>query len=164
MRELLALTALCLAALACAPADTPPARDAAADAAEIRAGNDAWIAAFQSRNLEALGSVYATDAILYPPGSPPVTGREAIAATFAPMIEGGLGGSTTVEETKVSGEMGYQIGSYTLTDPAGNTVDQGHFVEIWGLEDGRWVLTRDIFNTDLGPAEPAGDEAGEGEA
>ena len=164
MRQALGVLLLSVALAACAPTETTPVRDTAADLAAIEAGNAAWATAFNAGDLDALGAVYATDAVLYPPGSPPVTGRSAIVQAFSPMIQAGLSGALAPEETRVSGEMGYQIGSFALATAAGDAVDAGHFVEIWGLEDGRWVLTRDIFNSDLpqeeATAEP-GDEAAE---
>lgn len=152
MRGLLGLLVLSIAVLSCAPTETAPPRDAEADRAAIRAGNEAWLTTFNSGNREGLAAVYASDAILYPPGSPPVAGREAITGAFGGMIDAGISGEIAVEETEVSGPLGYQIGSFVLTAADGGLVDEGHFVEIWGLEDGRWVMRRDIFNSDLPPA------------
>ncbi len=161
MRRVLGLLVLSTVALSCAPAPSVPPRDPEADRAAVRAGNQTWVATFNAGDREGLAAVYASEAILYPPGSPPISGREEVAEAFGGMIDAGMSAAIVVEETEVSGEQGYQIGSFVLTTAAGDVADEGHFVEIWGLEDGRWVLRRDIFNSDLPPKEEAAEPAEE---
>jgi ketosteroid isomerase-like protein len=52
-----------------------------------------------------------------------------------------------------SGDMGYSMGSYTLTmkDAQGNPVtDHGKYTEVWKKQaDGKWKTVADMWNSDL---------------
>jgi ketosteroid isomerase-like protein len=47
-----------------------------------------------------------------------------------------------------------EVGTYTLTSKDGKEVDKGKYIDLWKMEDGKWKLHRDIFNSDL-PCPPA---------
>jgi ketosteroid isomerase-like protein len=36
-----------------------------------------------------------------------------------------------------------------MTDKDGKEIDRGKALELWKMEDGKWKLFRDIFNSDL---------------
>jgi uncharacterized protein (TIGR02246 family) len=148
-------------AFSCAPPE--PAHDPAADRAAIEAANDAWLSAFNSGDAAAVASIYAEDGKLYPPGSPPVVGRAAIQDLWQSFVDMGVTGELSTEEIKISGDLAYRIGSYTVLGPDGSQMDQGHFVELWQRQNGDWAFTHDIWNSDLAP--PAEAEAtGEGDS
>ena len=35
-----------------------------------------------------------------------------------------------------------------MTDKSGKEIDKGKYIVLWKMEDGKWKLHRDIFNSD----------------
>ena len=124
------------------------------DTSEIAAGTDAWEAALNNGDLEALGNLYAEDARLMAPNAVTTVGRDNVRTAFAGMVEAGISADLTIVEIIASGDLGVKIGTYVLT--AGETqVDVGKFIETWALgDDGEWQMTNDIYNSDLPAAAP----------
>ncbi len=115
--------------------------------------DNAWMAAFNSRDSEALASLYAEDAVLLPPNAPAVFGRDAIRASFADVF---AANSLKVEiealETVIEGNLAYVAGRYRMWTGEGQLVDRGKYLEIWRVRDGKWLIHRDMHNSSL-PAE-----------
>lgn len=125
---------------------------AAVDTDAIRAGvEDAaqqWSAAAGAGDAEALTNLYAADATIYAPDTPPVTGRDAIHAFFTEMVsEGPTPTTLTTNEVIIpeSGEIAIELGSFT--DATGN----GKYVGVYKNIDGNWKLIADAWNSN-GPA------------
>ncbi len=128
-----------------------------ADSSVITSRSDAWEAALNARDIETLVDLYADDVRLLPPNDQMSSGHGAVRKMFGGMIDAGLGGELTPVETHVAGDIGYNVGTYSLT-AGGAAVDTGKFMETWRRgEDGKWRITNDIWNSDA-PAAPA--EAG----
>ena len=131
-----------------------PAADAAADEQAIRAVNPAWFKAHQAGDADALAAFYAEDAVLNPPGAAPVRGsaaiREAFSKELAAMAAAGLSQSAGANpEFEVSGDLGYEWNTYTVTDKSGKTVDTGKYLSVFGRRNGKWMIVRDIWNSDV---------------
>jgi uncharacterized protein (TIGR02246 family) len=134
--------------------------DTAADEAAIRAINPAWFTAYNARNPDGIAALYADDAVLNIPGLPPVRGQAAIREAVGKDVEAsaaaGLifnGGSAP--EFGVSGDLGWEWNTFTITDASGATVDSGKYVTVYGRRDGKWLIIRDIWNSDVPPAAAA---------
>jgi uncharacterized protein (TIGR02246 family) len=143
----------CLAffALQCNPKPVPDTR--AADEATIRGINPAWFKAYNAGDANGLVALYAEDAVVSAPGVPAARGHNAIRALFmkdvAASAAAGVtlhGGPTT--DVGVSGDLGWESGTFTVTDKSGATVDTGKYVSVFGRKDGKWLILRDIWNTD----------------
>ena len=135
------------------------APDAAADEQAIRAINPAWFKAHQSGDVAGLVALYADDAVISAPGAPAARGTEAIRAAFtkeiADMAAAGLSQTSGANgEFAVSGDLGYEWNTYTVKDKAGKTVDQGKYTSIFSRRNGKWMIIRDTWNSDM-PAAPA---------
>jgi uncharacterized protein (TIGR02246 family) len=63
------------------------AAPASAQKAEIEAVNVKWIEFFNKGDFAGIASLHTTDAAAFPPGSPMVRGRDAIAAMWKGMAE-----------------------------------------------------------------------------
>jgi ketosteroid isomerase-like protein len=126
----------------------------ATDPSVITSRSANWEAALNAGDIDALVSTYAEDARVMPPNEKATTGRDAVRAAFSGMIDAGLSGTLTSVNTAVSGDVGYNVGVYTLL--AGDeVVDTGNYTETWRREeDGEWYMTNDIWNSDM-PAAPA---------
>ncbi|MBT8092761.1 MAG: DUF4440 domain-containing protein [Gammaproteobacteria bacterium] len=142
MNKNIALVVLALIATACSRAPAP------ADPSELTARSDAWEAALNAADLDALVELYATDAKIMPPNGEMSTGRDAAGAAFGSMIDAGLGGTTDIVEARISGDIGYIVGTYEIT-AGDDSVDTGKYTEIWRRgTDGEWRIASDIWNSD----------------
>jgi ketosteroid isomerase-like protein len=134
-----------------------PAADAAADEQAIRAVNPGWFKAHQSGDVDALVAYYSDDAVISAPGAAPVRGaagiREAFAKELQAMKAAGLTQSPGANpEFAVSGDLGYEWNTYTVADKSGKTIDTGKYLSVFGRRDGKWLIVRDIWNSDMAPA------------
>lgn len=144
--------ACCLAACA-----RPAPNDPAAARASLRQADSAYAQAGAAKDRDAFVGLYASDAVMYPPAEPTVTGVDAIgkfvdgflrdtafAAVFRPLDV----------QVSADGTMGHTLnsGELTYTGPDGKLVTE-HIRDfhVWRREaGGSWRLTIDIWN-----AEPA---------
>jgi len=143
------LTACIVATLACAPCAKD--QDPAADRTAIEAASAAWAESFNSGNAAGIAALHSTDAIIYPPSSGPIAGREGIQAFWQSAIDTGISAELEVEETTVGGDVAYKVGTFKIISPSGEVADEGHFIEIWVRIDGEWQFHRDIWNSDRTP-------------
>lgn len=114
--------------------------------------NRDFATALNAKDAKRAASYYTEDAVLYPPGEAPVRGREAIEAYWRAAIESGGVRDASVEtiDARSSGDLGYEIGSFTLTanGPDGKPItDRGRYVELLRREaDGSWYSTMGMWN------------------
>ncbi len=149
MKKLLTTLPLFLMILGCnqAPMSTDPS--------VLTSKTDAWEAALNAKDIDGIVALYTSDARLLPPNAEMATGGAAIAATFGGMIDAGVGGELTSIDTGVSGDVGYDVGTYLLRVD-GEVVDTGKFIETFQrCDDGVWRINNDIWNSDNPPAAPA---------
>jgi uncharacterized protein (TIGR02246 family) len=140
-----------------------------ADLKAIEETNAKTLQALNTNDLELMNSLVAADHIMMIPNRPEIVGRAAIVASNKNLVETW----TNVEiwhpaETVVSGDLAYQRGTFDITltpkkEGARPIRSVGKYIHIYQRQrDGRWLMTRDIFN-DNGPrtdAAPAGAPAG----
>lgn len=124
-----------------------------ADRQEIRAFYAGWSDALLEEAYGEMLELYTDDAVMMPPNHPALRGREEILGFmqgFPPVSRVDF----DVHEIEGYGDLAYVTGSYAMTlEPEGApgpVEDRGTFIEIRRKEpDGRWLLSRDIFNSDL---------------
>jgi len=120
--------------------------------AAIQARENEWAAAFNAGDAKAVSMIYGEDAVLLPPGSEPVHGREAIAATLAnffPVIDDL---ALVADEVRPLGDRhAVEIGhsEYMSVDADGSrTPAIDNYVVVWHKgDDGVWRYVSDIFNS-----------------
>ena len=159
----LAVLALIGVSLGCAQKPAAPAEtaavqpDPAADKAKMEADALAWFDHYAKADGEAMGNLYAEDALLMPPGAPAVTGRAAI-KTFlgedaAKAKAAGISiKNAAVTGSGVDGDMGWISGTYTVLDASGKTIDSGNYLSVHRRVNGAWPYIRDTWNSDRAPA------------
>jgi hypothetical protein len=54
----------------------------------------------------------------------------------------------------VAGDIGWESGSFTVTDAKGATVDSGKYLSVARKSNGKWLYIRDIWNSDQPPPPP----------
>jgi len=145
MKKLIALLSLLLAMTACG--QQSPSTDTAA----LEARSDAWESALNAADVDALVDLYTEDARLLPPGDKMTSGRDGVRAAFGGMIDAGISGETTRVETTVNGDIGYIVGTFSLTS-GGEAAGSGKYIETWRRgDDGLWLIANDIYNNDPSP-------------
>lgn len=144
---------------ACAPA-APPAVDTSADEAALRATTTTWIDLYNAGEVEKMVPLYAEDGVLMPPHAAVASGQAAIRAFLVADVAGAkaagvkivVGGSPWVS---ISGDLGSESGSYTITDASGATVDSGSYLSTSKKVNGKWLYVRDMYNSDRPLPAPA---------
>jgi ketosteroid isomerase-like protein len=106
---------------------------------------------FGKRNILALDDVYTSDAKILPPGSPLISGREAIKNFWSNLIASVNAKSAVLISLEVipSGDGVVEIGRATLTvEPPGQPEAQMEvkYLVYWRQEDGKWKWHVDIWN------------------
>lgn len=154
INKLTIVSAMLLALAACTK-PAAPAADVAADEAALRAGTDAWVAAYNGGDAAGVAAWYATDAILMPPDKAPVAGpaaiREFMVGDMAGSKAAGVKFVLGEAQQGVSGNLGWHSGVFKVTGSSDATVATGKFLETWRKADGKWLLIRDIWNMDAAP-------------
>jgi len=149
------LTLLWLAA-GCAGGPTPLSE---ADKATIRANDEKFAQAVVAKNWPGLAAMYSTDAAFMPPNESVVQGRAAIQSwmsAFPPVTAFSL----TPQLVEGRDDIAYVRGTYMMTvTPPGAPApvdDRGKYIVIERKQpDGSWLITDDIFNSDVPLPAPA---------
>lgn len=139
-----------------AAAMTPAAAAAPASAADkeaVRAVNVSWFKAYNAHDVDAISALYADDAVLSAPGAPSARGAAAIQQAFqkdiAAATKAGVSNNAgTNEELGVSGDLAWEWNTYSATDKSGKVVEKGKYVTVFERRNGKWVIIRDIWNSD----------------
>jgi uncharacterized protein (TIGR02246 family) len=121
----------------------------AQDKATIEKLNDAWTAAFNKGDAQAVAAMYADDAYVLPPGSDIVKGRAAIEAFWRQAAQQ-LGDAklTTLDVLPLGPDAAREIGTVALKtkgQPPQEVV--GKYAVVWRKIGGEWKLATDIWNT-----------------
>src|SRR5689334_8180003 len=137
---------------AAAPA-APAGQVSAADIKAVRDLNASWFAHYNAHHPDSLAALYAEDAVLMMPGQPTIRGRDAIKTAYAKdiadMVKYGYSNNQGKNsEVTVSGDIGWESNTFTVTDKTGKRIDAGKYVTVFGRKDGKWVIVRDIWNSD----------------
>lgn len=116
--------------------------------------NESYGERFMSNDSTFYADRYCIDAKVYSPGMPAVTSRDSIRSFF---YNNGNNKEAKIElpAGNFYGNADFVVeeGSYSFPDGKGGTIDKGKFITIWKQEDGKWKLYREIWNTDMAPAE-----------
>lgn len=111
--------------------------------------------AYRKLDAQAVTNLYTDDAFYLSPGRPIERGREKILANFSGFFNSvkNSGGSVAISfrilERRVSGDLGYDIGIYTLMIKQGNQTqsDQGKFVVVARqIKKGDWRFHIDSYS------------------
>jgi len=146
LRALLALTIAC--GLGCGRA-----QDAVLPASEqdaIRTAFSAYLSAANAGDAAAWARLYTTDAVMMPPNTPGIEGRDSIQGwlSMLPTIRDARGAALEVQGI---GQTAYVRGTYAMTleiPGVPQPVSQeGKLLQIYAKQaDGSWLLARDIWN------------------
>ncbi len=111
---------------------------------------------FDAKDPAAIAATYAEDGVVMSPNSETITGQAAIEDFWREVLATGMDlGVAEATEVYAHGDVGYEVGTYAVTDPGG-AIDEGKYVRTWRHSDGKWQLQHVIWNSDLPlpPSEP----------
>jgi len=119
----------------------------------ILATEKVFMAAYNRHDAPALSALYTKDAEIMPPNMKLVKGPKALQGLFKSFWDGGdVKIKLKTVEADGSGEFGYEVGRYTLLGATGKVNDEGKYIVVWKKVAGKWMLYRDIFNSDKAAA------------
>jgi uncharacterized protein (TIGR02246 family) len=122
----------------------------AADA--IRAIGARWLRAVETRDVDGVAELYATDGAFLVPNVPLARGRDAVRAVWTQLLSAPdlvLTWAPTSVEVAGSVDLAWEMGSYRLSmdGPAGPFEDDGKYVVVWRSGPNGWEVAADIFNS-----------------
>ncbi|MFW3172024.1 YybH family protein [Geodermatophilus sp. CPCC 206100] len=115
---------------------------------DIDALNTTFVQGLEKGDAVVMASVYAPDARLLPPGSPPLTG-DGIQRFWQGVVDQGVdGGALRTVSLEERDDLAVEEGAYEMR--AGGTVVQtGKYVVVHRRQpDGSWRWATDIYNAD----------------
>jgi len=105
---------------------------------------------FAQGNAKSISEFYTERAMLVPPESDLVQGKENIAAFWQTAIDMGIKSvKLNLLEIEQHGDTAIEVGKYTMMTENNDVIDHGKGIVIWKLENGHWKLHRDMWNTSL---------------
>lgn len=161
----LCIAAILVMAAGCRQAETLDQR-AARMAGESEAARRAitaigaeWARLTAAGHADSIAEHYDVNAMILPPNMPPVRGRDSIRAFMAVINTMSSPPSILtilVDSVWASGPHAVEVGRWTFVFPAAAKrppgmppADSGKYMARWVNEDGRWLMTHDIWNSDV---------------
>ena len=115
--------------------------------ATMEANNAKWLQAYNSQDAQALGKMYADDAILIAAGSPPIQGSKDIEAYWAEDVQGYSDHTWTILETRSASDLAYQVAEWTVAERGSGARYSGNTVRILERQpDGEWLTKVHMFS------------------
>ncbi len=123
----------------------------------IRKMGTDWATNWNRGDLEKVAALYAPDAVYLPPHHEAVHGRDAIRAYLqSPRSHGVTGLAFDVTYIKQSGDVAWDVGTYRMSVPAGDSPreDHGKYLTVWKRAGTKWLITADAWSSDLPSGQP----------
>ncbi len=108
-----------------------------------------FAADLKSGNAAGIASMYAEDAMAFPPNAEIAKGRAEIQKVWQGMIDAKLQGEVRTIDLQTHGNIAIESGTYVIKDASGNTVDHGKYVVAWKRGKNGWQMHRDIWNSNM---------------
>jgi ketosteroid isomerase-like protein len=104
---------------------------------------------------DAMSNHYTNDGVIYPPGAPPVTGRNALATFWRTVSKRGMHTlQLQLVDLEFSGDLLIANGKYAMHNQQKEILDVGKFIAIYRKEKNEWRLQTDMFNSSLETRSP----------
>lgn len=117
--------------------------------AGIDAGNRKFEEAVAKGDAAGLAKLYAPDAEIFPPGKPPVKGREGIQKEFGGLVSSFKTITLKTREVHPMGNLALEVSTWKLEDASGKG-PEGKGLVLWKKNGGTWQIYRDMWS-DNGP-------------
>jgi len=112
------------------------------DEQSIRQATDAYMAAFNKGNADAVLAFWAADAEQIDEAGTSIKGKEALTPIIRNMLADGKRPKLKIKTgtLRLFGDVAFQDGTGTMTWPDG-TMDCNNFSAVWTRKDGKWLLS-----------------------
>jgi uncharacterized protein (TIGR02246 family) len=131
--------------------DGARAQDAVAAKAEIDKLIVELEEAYHSGDAASIAALYTEDAVLMPPNSEALTGRDAIQGLWTAALADGHQGDLSTKDVIVAGDYAIETGAYKIDMADGTHVDHGNYVVVWKKTPEGLRMARDIWNSNMAP-------------
>ena len=106
--------------------------------------------AFNTKDSIGLANCYTTDAHFMMPNGKAIEGKPAIQKAFGQMLKG----ETPQIKLNLVNYWGNETNltaenSWVMTVKDGKVVDEGKSIEVYKMEDGKWRMLRDCYNSNM---------------
>jgi ketosteroid isomerase-like protein len=119
------------------------------DQASIRGRSDAFVKAFNAKDVGELLGVYAETSVFMPPNEPVIRGKDALKTFYDNLLKGGAAGlKLSVGEVSGEGSLAYQSGTYEM-EKKGGTRDRGKYLFVLRKFNDAWRYEYTMWNSDL---------------
>ena len=119
--------------------------DETADRAALEATAQAWIKAFNARDVDSLTALVTEDVVLLDPSIAPVSGRKAAQLALQQSLAAARGQiATATKEIVIAGNVAWRIGSIAHDLPKSDLMSRGQSLEIWQRIGGAWKIHRQM--------------------
>jgi len=117
---------------------------------QIKSVNKKFMEGIYKHDASSLLNLYTTDAIVLAPTAPPIQGHLTIEAFWQSAIDKGLS-KAELQTMDLEGDNKKinEIGKYTLYGKNDEILDIGKYLIIWENENGKWLMSKDMFNTSM---------------
>ena len=103
----------------------------------------------QRGDSNALAAHYAADAMIMPPNSETVNGKNAIAVWGGAVRMGVKGFKLNTLDVTGSGDVYTETGTFEMTGADNKMLDKGKYITVWKNDNGTWKISHDIWNTSM---------------
>lgn len=119
------------------------------DQSSIRERSDAFVKAFNAKEVDQILGVYAENSVFMPPNEPIIRGKEALKTFYTDLLKSGATDlRLNVAEVSGHGPLAYQTGTYELTR-GGKARDRGKYLFVARKIADTWRYEYSMWNSDL---------------
>ena len=117
--------------------------------ADIIEANARFVALFAAGDATAfVEGMYTEDAVVMPPNSPAVTGKDNLIGMWGSMMEAGIMPKVMTNTALAHGKTAIEDGTVEIY--SGDTkVDEAKYIVIWKKEGKTWKMHKDIWNSSM---------------
>ena len=122
------------------------------DQANIRERSDAFVKAFNDKNVDQVLAIYAENSTFMPPNQPIIRGKDALRAFYDEQFKSGATNlKLNVNEVSGHGPLAYQSGTYEMDVKGTNgaTRDRGKYLFVLRRMVDTWRYEYTMWNSDL---------------
>jgi len=147
---LVLITSSCKKAEEKVSTEIKPTFDLAEAQTAIEIAGQTFVMAMNKGDSITLANCYTTDAKMMAPNEKSVIGRPAIQKVFSGWMKAGMP-TYTMKTIEIWGneEMMAAEEEWAFSDKDGKILDSGKSIELFKMEDGKWRMYRDCYNSDM---------------